>query len=102
MPRLFPPPKMEQLMAAVNRLSLIAALASLGLALSACPPPVVNPPGDGGGPTEDCFEDIDCPDTTLFYCNTTTSKCEPACFRACEALTPRDRSGRSGASSGIR
>ena len=39
-------------------------------------------PMDGGidaGKGEDCFEDADCPDPSLFFCNTTTSKCEPAC-----------------------
>ena len=35
--------------------------------------------GGGGGKNGDCFEDIDCPNAQLFFCNTTTSKCEPAC-----------------------
>ncbi|MBI3181955.1 MAG: hypothetical protein HYZ28_07405 [Myxococcales bacterium] len=63
-------------MTATTRLGLLAAL---GLLLSACPPPPTK--GDGGvdAGTEDCIEDADCPDPNLFYCNQSTSKCEPAC-----------------------
>ena len=35
--------------------------------------------GGGGDGGIDCFDDTDCPDLTLFVCNTTTSRCEPSC-----------------------
>jgi hypothetical protein len=33
----------------------------------------------GGGGSSGCIEDTDCPDPALFFCNTTTSECEPSC-----------------------
>lgn len=71
-------------MTAVNRKTLWAASA-LALALAACSPPVPTPDGGtggGGGTTGDCVEDRDCPDSTYFFCNTQTSKCEPSCRTA--------------------
>lgn len=35
--------------------------------------------GIDGGPATPCFEDKDCPSIQLFFCNTTTSLCEPSC-----------------------
>ncbi len=35
--------------------------------------------GGGGGSGGGCFEDVDCPDPRFFFCNTTTSQCEPSC-----------------------
>ena len=59
---------------------ILIALAALALATH-CGPPNTNI--DGGpvdaGNKDDCFEDIDCPDPKLFFCNTTTSRCEPSC-----------------------
>jgi hypothetical protein len=65
-------------MTSLIRAGLIYVLAML--ALTGCPPP--KPPGgDGGtdGGEEQCFEDTDCLDPDLFFCNISTSKCEPAC-----------------------
>jgi hypothetical protein len=67
-------------MTAVIRKTLWAATALAALALAACSPPPPKP--DGGtdaGASEDCVDDTDCPDSTYFFCNTQTSKCEPAC-----------------------
>lgn len=67
-------------MTAVTRNSLWTALALAALALTACGP--TNPNPDGGttdAGTGDCIEDSDCPNPQLFFCNTTTSKCEPSC-----------------------
>lgn len=55
----------------------VFALAALGLL--ACGG---TPSGSDGGTdagSGDCIEDIDCPDPQLFFCNTTTSQCEPSC-----------------------
>ncbi|MFZ5472039.1 MAG: hypothetical protein ACOZIN_21630 [Myxococcota bacterium] len=57
---------------------MLALLAGLGLFLTACPPTDTGTP-DGGPISEDCFEDSDCPDPQLFFCNTATSRCEPSC-----------------------
>lgn len=65
------------------RFGFFAAL--LSAALMGCPQPIPNPcTADGGrctdgGPTDECFEDVDCPDPRFFFCNTTTSMCEPSC-----------------------
>lgn len=46
---------------------------------------------DGGGPADagalPCFDDLDCPDPQLFYCNVITALCAPACANkaACTA-----------------
>ncbi|MBL8916264.1 MAG: hypothetical protein JNM17_36525 [Archangium sp.] len=63
--------------------------ASLALALAACPSPPPNKDGgvDGGGGTGDCVDDTDCPDSTYFFCNTQTSKCEPSCRTAAQCNT---------------
>lgn len=55
----------------------VALLSSI---LMGCPNPIPNPDGgtDGGNGGE-CFEDVDCPDPRFFFCNTTTSMCEPSC-----------------------
>lgn len=59
-------------------LYVLPLVSSLGLV--ACGPPGGNDGGTGGGgSTGDCFDEFDCPDSQLFFCNTTTSKCEPAC-----------------------
>lgn len=71
-------------MTAVNRYTLWAALA-LAAGLTACGPvnPTVDGGTDGGNNTSgDCVEDRDCPDSTYFFCNTQTSKCEPSCRTA--------------------
>lgn len=70
--------------AATNRLWW-ATIAISALALTACPtPPAVDGGTGGGGGTmsDDCVDDTDCPDSTYFFCNTETSKCEPACRTA--------------------
>lgn len=74
-------------MTSYNRLALFAGLASLSLALTACPGPT--PGGEDGGPPVEpcdanagdctCVVDEDCPDPALFFCNQTTSTCQPAC-----------------------
>lgn len=70
-------------MTAVTRNGLWAAVFALAaLGLFACGGG--NPTGDGGtggggGTSGDCIEDTDCPDPALFFCNTTTSQCEPSC-----------------------
>ncbi|MFT3708930.1 MAG: carboxypeptidase-like regulatory domain-containing protein [Archangium sp.] len=72
-------------MTAVIRKTLWAATALAALALAACSPPPPKP--DGGtdaGASEDCVDDTDCPDSTYFFCNTQTSKCEPACRTAAQ------------------
>jgi len=61
-----------------TRLVLFAAF--IGSVFMACPPPSKADGGTGGGGNPDeCFEDVDCPDPRFFFCNTTTSKCEPSC-----------------------
>lgn len=35
--------------------------------------------GGAGGGGAQCFENMDCPDPQLFYCNTVTSTCQPGC-----------------------
>lgn len=64
-----------------NRLALLAGLASVALIGAACGPPETTPDGgtDGGPVDETCVDDTDCPDPDLFFCNTTTSTCQPAC-----------------------
>jgi hypothetical protein len=59
------------------RLFVFAALAS-GF-MVACGAPVPKPDGGTGGGGGGCFEDVDCPDPRFFFCNTTTSQCEPSC-----------------------
>lgn len=62
----------------MNRYFLIAS----ALVFAACgptPPKADGGTGGGGGMMGDCFEDADCPNTSFFFCNTTTSKCEPSC-----------------------
>jgi len=70
-------------MTAVTRNGLWAAVLALTtLGLFACgggTNPTDGGTGGGGGTSGDCIEDIDCPDPQLFFCNTTTSKCEPSC-----------------------
>lgn len=70
-------------MTAVTRNGLWAAVFALTtLGLFACggnPSNTDGGTGGGGGSSGDCIEDIDCPDPQLFFCNTTTSKCEPSC-----------------------
>ncbi len=62
-----------------NRLALLAGLASAVL-LVGCPgPETPNADGGTGGGEESCIDDSDCPDEDLFFCNTTTSTCQPAC-----------------------
>jgi hypothetical protein len=59
-------------------LIMLPLVSSLGLV--ACGPPGGGDGGTGGGSNNgDCFDEFDCPDPQLFFCNTTTSKCEPAC-----------------------
>jgi hypothetical protein len=56
-------------------LPLVSSLGLLG-----CGTPGPGDGGTGGGSGNgDCFDEFDCPDPQLFFCNTTTSKCEPAC-----------------------
>ncbi len=62
-----------------NRLAMLASLASV-LLLAGCPGSDTPTP-DGGitGGGDFCIEDADCPDPALFFCNSTTSTCQPAC-----------------------
>ncbi len=57
---------------------LITSLANL-LACGSTPPKTDAGTGGGGGTGGQCLDDTDCPDPQLFFCNTTTSKCEPSC-----------------------
>lgn len=70
-------------MTAVTRNGIWAAVFALTtLGLFACgggTPTTDGGTGGGGGTSGDCIEDIDCPDPQLFFCNTTTSTCEPSC-----------------------
>jgi hypothetical protein len=64
-----------------TRLAFLAGLVAAGL-LAGCGGDKTNT--DGGtktdaGQSESCLDDTDCPDTSLFFCNTLTSKCEAAC-----------------------
>lgn len=74
------------------RVSLFAAL--VGIVSIGCGGPKACPDGGsgcggngGGGGMGGCFEDIDCPDPRFFFCNTTTSVCEPACHNKSECTT---------------
>jgi hypothetical protein len=67
-----------------TRHALLTALLISSLAnLFACGAPVpktdAGTGGGGGGTGGQCLDDTDCPDPQLFFCNTTTSKCEPSC-----------------------
>ena len=65
-------------MTAVIRFSFLTS--AFAMVLMACPPSVPPPDGGtGGGASGGCFDNTDCPDPHLFFCNTTTSECEPAC-----------------------
>lgn len=66
-------------MTASPRLHLLVALLGASSLLLACPADPTPPKNDGGTSIEECFEDSQCPDEQLFFCNTSTSKCEPAC-----------------------
>lgn len=68
-------------MTAVTRSGLWLAVGMVaGLGVFGCGSDPTPPGNDGGTTTEqDCAEDRDCPDEKLFFCNTNTSKCEPAC-----------------------
>ncbi len=82
-------------MTAVIRKTLWAASAFLALSLTACPPamkPDAGPTGGGTGST-DCVEDSDCPDPQYFFCNTTSSKCEPSCRSASQCNPASVNSG---------
>ncbi|GEM_PF-810368 len=64
--------------------TLMIALVAAGVTVTACGG--TNPipdggTGGGGGSSGGCFEDSECPDKGggLFFCNTTTSACEPSC-----------------------
>lgn len=70
-----------------RHLFLIVPLLS-SLALVGCGPPSGSDGGTGGGSsTGDCFDEFDCPDPQLFFCNSTTSKCEPACRTKADCST---------------
>ncbi len=74
-------------MTAVIRKTLWAALALAALSLTACGPTPSGPDGStggGGGKSEECIEDADCPDPQYFFCNTVTFKCEPSCRTAAQ------------------
>lgn len=74
-------------MTAVIRNTLWAALALAALGLTACGPTpsgTDSGTGGGGGTTEECVDDTDCPDPTYFFCNTVTFKCEPSCRTAAQ------------------
>jgi hypothetical protein len=60
---------------------LMASLATL-VACGGTTPKVDGGTGGGGGTSGQCLDDTDCPDPTLFFCNTTTSMCEPSCRTA--------------------
>jgi hypothetical protein len=69
-------------MTAVTRSGLwAAALLCSAFGLFACGsgPSKTDAGTDAGTSSSDCIEDTDCPDPRLFFCNTTTSTCEPAC-----------------------
>ncbi len=57
---------------------LMASLATL-VACGGTTPKVDGGTGGGGGSSGQCLDDTDCPDPQLFFCNTTTSMCEPSC-----------------------
>jgi hypothetical protein len=62
------------------RVGLFAGL--LALASAGCSSPSGSCDGGNcgaGGGSGGCFADDDCPDKRFFFCNTTTSTCEPAC-----------------------
>ncbi len=74
-------------MTSKTRLALLASLAAGAFALSACGPGDETPDG-GTGPatpcdprteTCECIGDEDCPGDGLFFCNTTSFTCQPAC-----------------------
>ncbi|MGA9522257.1 MAG: hypothetical protein WBV82_12375 [Myxococcaceae bacterium] len=67
-------------MSSENRMALLAGLASV-LVLAGCPGSETPTPDGGitGGEGDSCIDDSDCPDKDLFFCNTTTSTCQPAC-----------------------
>jgi hypothetical protein len=67
----------EHFMTAVFRFGLLTSALALVIGCSGTPVPPVD--GGTGGGSGGCFEDSDCPDPHLFFCNTTTSQCEPAC-----------------------
>lgn len=67
-------------MVLMHRNPLVLALMALSLLIMACPAPVkVDGGTGGGGGASGCVDDTDCPDPQLFFCNTTTSMCEPSC-----------------------
>ncbi|MBL8958155.1 MAG: carboxypeptidase regulatory-like domain-containing protein, partial [Myxococcaceae bacterium] len=70
------------------RVVLFAAVC--GSALMGCPSPKPATDGGAGGTSGECFEDLDCPDERFFFCNTTTSQCEPACSRKADC-SPAER-----------
>ncbi|MBX7116862.1 MAG: hypothetical protein K1X64_21230 [Myxococcaceae bacterium] len=74
-------------MTSLIRAGLVCSLAAL--ALTGCGGN--KGPGDGGtdGGSE-CFDDTQCPDSVLFFCNLMTAKCEPAC-RAKDECTAAKR-----------
>ncbi|MEW5743321.1 MAG: dickkopf-related protein [Myxococcota bacterium] len=59
--------------------AVVYALTTLGLLACGGTPTTDGGTGGGGGGSGGCIEDIDCPDPQLFFCNTTTSECEPSC-----------------------
>jgi hypothetical protein len=62
-------------------LPLVCAMCAL-LALAGCASDTGEPPTPPGEPPKDgshCAVDQDCPDAALFFCNTATASCEPAC-----------------------
>ena len=60
--------------------TLLIPLAALALVIACGPPSKPTDGGTGGGGgSGGCFDDSECPDPKLFFCNTTTSTCEPSC-----------------------
>ena len=60
--------------------TLLIALAAVALATACGPTPPKADGGTGGdGGAKGCFDDSECPNAQLFFCNTTTSTCEPSC-----------------------
>ncbi|MDY7227919.1 carboxypeptidase regulatory-like domain-containing protein [Hyalangium rubrum] len=70
-------------MNAPTRLVLMLGLLCVGSALNGCSAadedttPIPTPPAKD--PNAPCTVDQDCPDPSLFFCNTVASRCEPAC-----------------------
>jgi hypothetical protein len=80
-------------MKASRGLQWTACLLSAGLVTAGCSKNNPSPDGGGadGGGTDagPCVVDTDCPDPTIFFCNSATGVCEPSCRQASDCLIAR-------------